>query len=376
MLLKRLMLVLAGFAIACGIGEVAIRYLTRFHETTLAIFAHAPDIPWQLRPDTHVTFTEYWGEFSVPVDINSRGYRGAEFPLEPAPGTCRLLVMGDSFTFGHGVRAEETYVKVLERALNAGGGRAETINAGYASGYAPDTALVYFRHRGLALRPAIVLLGFFEGNDLSDELDTAWPEVDEHGWPTRVTNSLDYIDTKGRVRTAEWLGMAGARVPNQRALAAAKIALRDRSEFANFLLQRFRLFRAAHFPPRDQHPWPGLDPGLEWPPSPTDRAAEAKAHKSLDGLREWTRQAGATLVVISIPEKGERKASTFLRAWSKTTDTPLIDLGASGDGQVGLYFVYDGHWTAEGQARAGAHIADELQRRGLLDSCHAQPLHQ
>lgn len=372
MVLKRVALVLAGLAIASGIGEVAVRYLTRFHETAPAMFATAPDIPWQLRPDTHVTFTEYWGEFSVPVDINARGYREREFPTEPAPGTCRVLAMGDSFTFGHGVRADEAYVKVLERALNATGGdgtRYETINAGYASGYAPDTALVYFRHRGVLLHPNVVLIGFFEGNDLIDELDTAWPEVDERGWPTRVTSTIDYIDTKGRVRTPEWLGMSGAAVPTQRALAAVKLAVRDHSELTNFLLQRFRLFRAAYFPPSDQHPWPGLDLDLQAPLSPEDKTAEAKARKSLDGLREWTRRAGATLVVISIPEKGERQASAFLRAWSADTDTPLIDLGAAGDGQVGLYFVYDGHWTAAGQARAGAHIADALQRQGLLNAC-------
>jgi len=352
-MLTRLALLILGVTAVCAIGEIGVRELSRFHEVSPAIYAPAPDIPWQLKPGARDTWTDYWGQFSVPVDINSRGYRDREFPAEPAPGTCRLLALGDSDTFGHGVRGEETWVKVLERVLNTAGAGAhvEAINAGYAGGYAPDTEFVYFRHRGAALRPAIVLLGFFEGNDLIDELDTAWPEVDEHGWPVRVTNTIDHVDAQGRLRIA------------------TAPALRDRSELGGFLLRSFRLFRADHFPSRDQQLWPGLDPALDAPPSPADTTAEAKARKSLDGLRESTRQAGAALVAISIPMKRERRASAFLRGWAASTGTPLIDLGAAGDGEAGFFIPGDIHWTASGHARAGAHVADALRQQGVLHAC-------
>jgi hypothetical protein len=354
---KRLALVVLGFTAACALGEIGVREWSHFHETSPGMFATGTDIPWQLKPDTHVTFTDYWGAFSVPVDINSQGYRDREFKAAPTPGTCRLLALGDSDTFGHGIRAEDTWVKVLERTLNdaGAGARFETINAGYAGGYAPDTEFVYFRHRGVALHPAIVLLGFFEGNDLLDELDTAWPEVDEHGWPERVTNTIDAVDAQGRMR-----------------MARAATTMRDRSALAGFLLRSFRLFRADYFPPRDPQLWPGLDANLEAPPSPADTAAAVKAQQSLDGLRESTRQAGATLAVISLPMKRERRASAFLRDWAASTGTPLVDLGDAGDGEAGLYIPGDIHWTAEGHAGAGAHVAEGLRRLGVLRACEPQ----
>src|SRR4051794_26480600 len=42
---------------------------------------------------------------NVDVTINSRGLREAEIPYEKAPGTYRILALGDSLTFGWGVPA-------------------------------------------------------------------------------------------------------------------------------------------------------------------------------------------------------------------------------------------------------------------------------
>src|SRR4030095_7722269 len=52
-------------------------------------------------------------EFTMSVDINSTGQRDREFPLAKPAGTYRVVVLGDSFTFGHGVAANDTYAKRL-----------------------------------------------------------------------------------------------------------------------------------------------------------------------------------------------------------------------------------------------------------------------
>ena len=63
-----------------------------------------------------------------PVRTNALGLRDHEVDAEPAPGTVRILALGDSQTFGNGLDLVDTWPKQLER--RAGRGRWEVINAG------------------------------------------------------------------------------------------------------------------------------------------------------------------------------------------------------------------------------------------------------
>src|SRR2546430_1564409 len=54
-------------------------------------------------------------EFEMKVKINSLGMRDREYSVEKPKGTYRILVLGDSYTFGSGVQADETYAKLLEK---------------------------------------------------------------------------------------------------------------------------------------------------------------------------------------------------------------------------------------------------------------------
>src|SRR5262245_42920123 len=47
---------------------------------------------------------------------NAAGYRGPEFRAEKAPGVVRIACVGDSCTFGLGVREEHTWTRQLESA--------------------------------------------------------------------------------------------------------------------------------------------------------------------------------------------------------------------------------------------------------------------
>ena len=71
----------------------------------------------------------------VPVTINSRGWRDDEYSLKKPEGVRRIMVVGDSVTFGYGVKLEEMFAKVLERGLNSRGpGRYQVISLGGAGG--------------------------------------------------------------------------------------------------------------------------------------------------------------------------------------------------------------------------------------------------
>lgn len=96
----------------------------------------------------------------VPVSTNSLGLRDREFSLEKPSGARRVLVLGDSMTFGWGTREEDTYPKVLERLLNERGTAYEVINAGVGN-YNTSQEVAYFRERGVRLNPDEVILGFY-----------------------------------------------------------------------------------------------------------------------------------------------------------------------------------------------------------------------
>ncbi len=98
----------------------------------------------------------------VTVRTNAFGLRGPECALEKPPGTYRILGLGDSYTFGSGVRWEDTYLRVLENRLNARPNRAarfETLNCG-VEGYNTRQELASFLEQGADLHPDLVLLGY------------------------------------------------------------------------------------------------------------------------------------------------------------------------------------------------------------------------
>src|SRR6185295_11181679 len=68
-------------------------------------------------------------EFSSNIKTNSMGFRDREFTAKKSAGT-RIVTIGDSFTFGWGVEAEESWPKVLETRLRSAGVEVEVANIG------------------------------------------------------------------------------------------------------------------------------------------------------------------------------------------------------------------------------------------------------
>lgn len=347
LVLIRLALVTVGLVLALAGAEIGVRCFTRFEYTAPRIFAPSDLIPWELRKGARAVDEGYWGEFHVSIAVNAGGYRQAEFSTSKAPGTTRILVLGDSFTFGYGVEEPDAYPRVLETLLNSQGRRYEVINAGYASGYAPDTALVYFRARGRMLQPDVVILAFFQGNDIGDLRTTEWPLTDSAGLPLRVTSGLYYVDTQGRLRTTRgaFLGFLEG-VP---VLGSLKLIVRDHSQFMGFAVQQYRLGRIAR----------GAPTGFDAPSF--DRGDDhARLAHILTGLRDASRESGAQLIVFNIPEKGQQHgAGDFLRHWAHKSNVPLID---ALKGDPSHYFRIDPHWTAVGHRAAAQALAAALGR--------------
>jgi hypothetical protein len=121
----------------------------------------------------------YDGWFAgVPVHINSLELRDPrEYRLAKTPNTFRILVLGDSVTFGHGSVYEHTYPYLTEQRLKAW--RADidwqVWNAA-VPGYNTSQELAQLLEVGERFQPDLVIVGFFE-NDVIGNYAPAPP-----GW--------------------------------------------------------------------------------------------------------------------------------------------------------------------------------------------------
>ena len=109
----------------------------------------------------------------VDVSINSEGLRDREIAYEKQPGVIRILMLGDSLTFGWGVPVEKTFSKRLEKKLNQPGNekKYEVINAGVGN-YNIGMEVSYYLEEGYKYDPDIVVLNYFI-NDAENVPDTA-----------------------------------------------------------------------------------------------------------------------------------------------------------------------------------------------------------
>lgn len=109
------------------------------------------------------------GSGRVDYQINHLRMRD-HAPMKDASAGPRVLCLGDSFTFGEGVHAGDTYPARLEMLLrkDAGLGAVQVLNGG-VQGYGTRQELVFMERYGRALRPDAVVLGFV----LNDACDVA-----------------------------------------------------------------------------------------------------------------------------------------------------------------------------------------------------------
>jgi hypothetical protein len=113
----------------------------------------------------------YQGWFAgVPVRINSLGFRDRqEYSLDKPANTFRIIVLGDSVTFGHGTLDDTTYPYLLEQQLKQWRPDVawEVWNLG-VPGYNTGQELAYLEQIGPQADPDLVIVGFYP-NDFSGD---------------------------------------------------------------------------------------------------------------------------------------------------------------------------------------------------------------
>ncbi len=104
-------------------------------------------------------------DYTYTVHVNSLGLRERELSKKPTQAY-RIAAIGDSYTYGWGVKAEETWLRLLENSLRDKGYDVETINLGKPGTGPPHYAALAEKAIPI-LQPDLVLVAMLQGNDLS-----------------------------------------------------------------------------------------------------------------------------------------------------------------------------------------------------------------
>lgn len=258
---------------------------------------------------------------------NSLGFRGGTEHAERGTGP-RILTIGDSFTYGLGVRDEETFAAQLGKLT-----KAEVINAG-VNAYGVDQALLMWEQDGRRFKPEVVVLGYYVDDfyrnllavrDKPKPRFTFNPEIRKFDLQTTAT-SRDYAD-----KLRQELGTSG----------------------------QWRTHQAAAWLGRK------LLGKLGW----VDGAMEAGASLSeflLRQLNDSVTRSGAKLIVVFI---GHRFDKSTEHSWiedsvaqsCRSLAVSCVNLAAAmRDGNASLFYGLNSHYSVEGHRFAADQIAQAI----------------
>jgi hypothetical protein len=134
----------------------------RFHFPIMAISFSAVLllIPMEMFLRTDYSKEHVFGAFQrlpskLQPTVNEQGYRDREHERDNYDGSIRIVILGDSFTFGDGVADDEIYPRILQGRV---GGNVEIITLA-RDGWGTADELAALRRDGFSYHPDIVVVG-------------------------------------------------------------------------------------------------------------------------------------------------------------------------------------------------------------------------
>jgi hypothetical protein len=155
--LTKATLLVAGIIASLLILEVGISVFLMMTGNPRVVIPDAI-VGWRLVPNVR----KFYSREEVPYWIvtNSRGLRDHEHSLEKEPGKYRIVVVGDSMTFGAGgVDSKDRFTEVLENSDP----HLDVINLGVPA-YSTDQEYLYLKQEGLLYHPDLVILCIYRND--------------------------------------------------------------------------------------------------------------------------------------------------------------------------------------------------------------------
>lgn len=187
------------------LGEAAVTFfgqetLARWEAPVPRSLSGAPYLPgnpyllWEMVPGERV-------ELGVTVTVNSSGLRGPEIdPVKPE-GTRRVVVVGDSTVYGHGVSGAGTFAQKLQGSLGSG---FEVINAG-VPGYSTEQTLNLLDMRIWDMSPDLIIIASMWSDNNFDSFVDAELICEHRAFEGRWTTPLTRVAEHSAIyRFADW----------------------------------------------------------------------------------------------------------------------------------------------------------------------------
>ena len=318
-------LALASTVILFVVAELVLR-LAGFGR--LEVYDTDAELFWRLRPG-QVCRTKVGGH---PVHVNDQGYRGMPIAGRDA-GVRRVIVFGDSATYGWGVRDDETYASQLGLRLADDGVPVEVVNAG-VNAYALFQEEIAFGRALATLQPDAAVFAF--------SFNESW-------------QNLQWLDDAGRRRV-----LRGVQWKNWLRKSAifhfvGEIQLR-------FLYDRLR---------------GELTSDLHGGRVRTDDERLGRYRATLAGIEDRARAAGVPIAFLVLPTRGKSAPDAYQQAmldFARGRGIPVLDLTAGPDMPPDEFFLPTD--TVHPSAVGHADVARRLEPlvRGLL--AHPSPTAQ
>lgn len=140
------------FSIGCG--EIVLQCHLHFNQSSY--FRPHPTLHWVVRSNL-VDFPNETG--GGILNTNEDGLRGAE-ARKPKGDRFRILVLGDSSNFGHGVSEDEMWSEQLEQILHKSGYPEVEVLNGSCPGWTTYQAVEVLNHQYSKYKPDLVIAGF------------------------------------------------------------------------------------------------------------------------------------------------------------------------------------------------------------------------
>jgi len=241
-------------------GEVLVRFYLQFNTVydiemsryaiELKIPSENPKIGHKHRPNAKAHL------MNVDVTINSHGFRDHEHSIDKN-GAYRIAFLGDSLTFGWGVKENETFKKILETSLNKTRST-DIINFGTGN-YNTEQEVNLFLETGLKYNPDKVVIFYFINDAEPTRPKSPWSFL-EHSrmisfyW-SRINNLLGRWNT-GRSFASFYSNLYDEKQPGWQNAKAAFSKLNEECQKRNIKLQVVllpELHNLKDYPFRKQH---------------------------------------------------------------------------------------------------------------------------
>lgn len=250
----------------------------------VARFVFPAPLPWKYpqlryRPDPALIFAWQPNQRGFSADkeiaINERGLRGPVVPYGRTPGKKRVLFLGDSITFGYGVRDDEVVSERVGALLAAAGVSVETVNTAISS-YNTEQEVTFYEHEGHRYDPDVVVVGVC-WNDINDKSNVR-------------------VDTVGNLVDADAAEAAPTEAPSSNEYELRNILKRSRLLYGT--LERWRAYQATRSP--DDHATFRNDV-LAGQATPRVEAGWSQMEGAFRRLRTLVGDHGARLLIVAFP---------------------------------------------------------------------------